>query len=112
MVNLRALKKRVISAILVTLAFVGAHSDAQIKPQAWVASWSAAQQIPESQNALAADDLRDATVRQIVHLSIGGPALRVHVSNAFGTEALHFTSVHIARPRLPRRRSIRQPTGL
>jgi lysophospholipase L1-like esterase len=101
MVNLRALKKRVISAILVTLAFVGAHSDAQIKPQVWVASWSAAQQIPESQNALAADDLRDATVRQIVHLSMGGPALRVHVSNAFGTEALHFTSVHIARPPSP-----------
>jgi lysophospholipase L1-like esterase len=24
--------------------------------------------------------------------------LRVHVSNAFGTEALHFTSVHVARP--------------
>ena len=29
------------------------------------------------------------------------PALRVHLSNAFGTEALHFTSVHIARPLSP-----------
>jgi lysophospholipase L1-like esterase len=47
------------------------------------------------------DDLRDATVRQILHLSVGGPALRVHVSNAFGTEELHFTSVHIARPISP-----------
>ena len=27
--------------------------------------------------------------------------LRVHVSNVFGTEALHFTSVHIARPIAP-----------
>jgi lysophospholipase L1-like esterase len=44
------------------------------------------------------EDLRDATVRQIFHLSIGGSALRVHLSNAFGTEALRFTSVHIARP--------------
>jgi lysophospholipase L1-like esterase len=42
--------------------------------------------------------LRDATVRQIFHLSVGGSALRVHVSNAFGTEALHLSSVHIARP--------------
>jgi hypothetical protein len=46
---------------------------------------------------LPSDDLRDATVRQIFHLSAGGPAVRVLVSNAFGTEALHFTSVHIAR---------------
>src|SRR5208283_3159048 len=38
-----------------------------------------------------------ATVRQIFHLSLGGPAVRVHLSNAFGTEALHFTSVHVAR---------------
>ena len=66
--------------------------------QAWVASWGASQQMPEPHNAIAADDLRDATVRQIFHLSVGGPALRVHLSNAFGTEALHFTSVHIARP--------------
>ena len=37
-------------------------------------------------------------MRQIVHLSAGGAEVRVHLSNAFGTEALHFTSVHIARP--------------
>jgi lysophospholipase L1-like esterase len=67
----------------------------------WVASWGTSQQVPEPQNALPADDLRDATVRQIFHLSVGGPALRVHLSNAFGTEPLHFTSVHIARPLSP-----------
>jgi lysophospholipase L1-like esterase len=69
--------------------------------QVWAASWGASQQIPEPQNALPAADLKDATVRQIFHLSVGGPALRVHVSNAFGTAALHFTSVHIARPLSP-----------
>lgn len=71
---------------------------AQPKTAAWVASWGASQQIPEPQNSLAPDDLRDATVRQIVHVSVGGSALRVHISNVFGTEALHLTSVHIARP--------------
>jgi lysophospholipase L1-like esterase len=71
------------------------------RPQVWIASWGASQQIPEPQNALPADDLRDATVRQIFHLSASGTALRVHLSNAFGTEALHFTSVHIARPLSP-----------
>lgn len=67
-------------------------------PQIWVATWGSSQQIPEPPNELPSDDLRDATMRQIVHLSIGGSALRVHLSNAFGTEALHFTSVHVARP--------------
>jgi lysophospholipase L1-like esterase len=71
------------------------------RPQVWVASWGASQQIPERQNALPAADLRDATVRQIFHLSVGGPRLRLHLSNAFGTEALRFTSIHIARPLSP-----------
>src|SRR5260370_3858192 len=70
-------------------------------PQVWVISWGSSQQVPEPQNALPLDDLRDATVRQIFHLSVGGSALRVHLSNAFGTEALRFTSVHIARPVSP-----------
>jgi lysophospholipase L1-like esterase len=64
----------------------------------WVSSWGTSQQIPESQNALPPEDLTDATLRQIFHLSLGGLALRVHLSNTFGTEALHITSAHIARP--------------
>lgn len=64
----------------------------------WVGSWAASQQIPEPRNALPIEDMRDMTLRQIFHLSVGGSMVRVHVSNAFGTEPLHFTSVHIARP--------------
>ena len=63
----------------------------------WVATWGAAQQIPEPANALAPEDLRDATLRQVFHLSAGGTALRVTLSNAFGTEPLHLTAVHLAR---------------
>ncbi len=67
-------------------------------PFDWVGSWAASQQAPELQNSLSPDDLRDATLRQIVHLSVGGPTLRVHLSNAFGSAPLHLASVHIARP--------------
>ncbi len=70
-------------------------------PEVWIASWGASQQIPEPENAMPADDLRDATVRQIVHLSAGGPKVRIHLSNAFGAAPLRFTSVHIARPLSP-----------
>ena len=64
----------------------------------WVGSWAASQQLPEPQNSLAPEDLRDATLRQIVHLSLGGGTVRVHLSNAFGTAPLHLGSIHIARP--------------
>lgn len=67
----------------------------------WVGSWAASQQIPEPANSLSAEDLTDATLRQIVHLSIGGSEVRVHLSNAFGTEPLHITAAHIAVPISP-----------
>ena len=64
----------------------------------WLGTWASSQQIPEPQNSLPVDDLRDATMRQIVHLSVGGAMVRVRLSNAFGAQPLHFTAVHIARP--------------
>src|SRR5579885_2620908 len=82
-----------LSALIITLASAQSMRDFN-----WVATWAASQQVPEPQNALPIDDMRDMTMREIVHVSIGGTSLRVHVSNAFGTEPLHFTSVHIARP--------------
>jgi len=63
----------------------------------WVGSWAASQQLAEPRNSLSADDLRDVTLRQVIHLSIGGKQLRVHLSNRFGTAPLRFTSVHIAK---------------
>jgi lysophospholipase L1-like esterase len=95
-----ALKESTVCLLVLTLATMAARLNAQpdARPQLWIASWGSSQQIPESQNALPTDELRDATVRQIVRLSAGGPRLRVKLSNAFGTDALHFTAVHIARP--------------
>ena len=79
------------------LTFLSLSSSAYSQRAAlWVGSWAASQQIPEPNNALPADDLRNSTPRQIVHLSIGGTALRVHLSNAFGITPLHLLSVHVA----------------
>ncbi|MBV9437885.1 MAG: SGNH/GDSL hydrolase family protein, partial [Acidobacteria bacterium] len=63
----------------------------------WVGTWAASQQRPEPQNALSKDDLHDATLRQIIHLSLGGSRLRVHLSNRFGTAPFHIASAHVAR---------------
>lgn len=64
----------------------------------WVGSWASSQQIPEPRNALPPQALRDATLRQIVHLTTGGKELRVRLSNAFGTGPLTVLAAHVARP--------------
>lgn len=79
------------------IVFIGALSARGQSTPHWVGSWATSQQIPEPNNALPPGDLRNATLRQIVHLSMGGSAIRVHLSNAFGTAALHLSSVHVAR---------------
>lgn len=67
----------------------------------WIGSWASAQQVPEERNALPADALNDATLRQIVRLTAGGGRLRVRISNAFGTTPLRVTATHVARPLSP-----------
>jgi lysophospholipase L1-like esterase len=99
-----ARKNATILCLLLAFAAVGGsllNAQTVAKSQVWIASWGASQQIPEPQNALGPDDLRDATVRQIFHLSAGGATIRVHLSNAFGSAPLHFTSVHVARSLSP-----------
>src|SRR5215471_84960 len=67
----------------------------------WVGSWAASQQLVEPQNAIPLTDVRDATLRQVVHLSIGGSTIRLRLSNRFGASPLRLISVHVARPVSP-----------
>jgi len=67
--------------------------------QTWVGSWAASQQVPTGANALASNELQAATLRQIVHLSLGGEQLRIRIANTFGTMPLHLAAVHIAKPK-------------
>jgi lysophospholipase L1-like esterase len=92
---------KILAPVILLLAAPLPSAQATTNTQLWIGTWAASQQIPEPQNSLPTDDLRDATLRQIVRISAGGAILRVHLSNAFGTDPLHFTSVHIARPLSP-----------
>lgn len=68
-----------------------------VAQRGWVGSWAASQQLVEPQNSLSHDDLQDATLRQIVHLSLGGTEIRVHLSNRYGAAPIKFASVHVAK---------------
>jgi hypothetical protein len=86
--------------LLIAILSLGTAGFAQSEAtsQVWVGTWASSQQLPEPANTLPGEGLTDITLRQIVHLSIGGKILRFRLSNAFGTAPLHFTSVHVARP--------------
>jgi lysophospholipase L1-like esterase len=83
---------------LVAVTFVSVASSAANTDVSWVGSWAAAQQVAEPNNALPPESLHNVTLRQIVHLSVGGSMLRVRVSNSFGTTPLHVLAVHVAHP--------------
>ncbi|MEO8675580.1 MAG: SGNH/GDSL hydrolase family protein [Casimicrobiaceae bacterium] len=57
----------------------------------WVATWSAS---PQAGSAPAV--LNGETIRQIVHVSIGGKRLRVRLSNAYGDGSLIIGAAHVA----------------
>ena len=62
----------------------------------WVGTWASSPQLTEPSNLPPTPGFADATLRQIVHVSIGGKQLRVRFSNAFGTTPLTITSAHVA----------------
>jgi lysophospholipase L1-like esterase len=90
---------RTVAWVLVLAASVGCGAQSGTGSERWVASWATSVQGPEPENNQPPIDaalLTDATVRQIVHLSMGGAVIRVHLSNAFGRRPLVVDSVHVA----------------
>ena len=72
----------------------------------WVATWTAAQDLlvipfpagaKDREKARLPDTLRDQTIRMIVHPTIGGDRVRIHLSNAVGAAAVTIGAVHVAR---------------
>ena len=74
--------------LLLALASGSVGLAASGKGERWVAAWGTSQQIPEERNALKPEDLKDATLRQIVRIQIAGKQFRIRFSNAYGTQPL------------------------
>ncbi len=62
-------------------------------PDHWVGTWAASPTAADNKAGLGADDV---TLREIVHVSLGGPLVRVILTNEFGTEPLTIGAVHLA----------------
>ncbi|MCM4083458.1 GDSL-type esterase/lipase family protein [Paractinoplanes hotanensis] len=77
-----------VTAVLVIPAVAGpAHAAADDLP--WAGTWATAMQGT-------GPAVTDQTIRQIVHTSVGGPAVRVRLSNRFGPAPVTLADVHVA----------------
>jgi len=90
------------AAALCLVAFLGAGCTGLAPERAgverhWVASWGTANMVPDPNNLLPPEKFADATLRQLVHVSLGGSRLRVRISNLYGTMPLAIDAVTVAR---------------
>src|SRR4051812_24624050 len=70
----------------------------------WVGTWEAAMA------TAVGDGCADCTIRDVIHTSVGGPALRVRLSNAFGTAPLRVGHTTVALPVAPGSAGVRLGT--
>ncbi len=78
----------VLLIVLQTFLFVRAQ-------QVWKGTWAAAAEYT-GQGDMPKESLSDRSCRQVIHVSIGGSALRLKLSNEFGSGPVSMKSVYIA----------------
>jgi len=88
--NSSTLRRCLFSAALVATAFLPARA---AETTHWVGSWACA---PVKQPKTDKTSYANVTVRNIVHLSLGGSAVRIKISNQFGATSLNIDDAHIA----------------
>jgi lysophospholipase L1-like esterase len=83
------------SISLLALVVCCAQAKSYSGQEDWVTTWGCAPQLVESRN-LPPVPLANSTLRQFVHVSIGGDHLRVRFSNTYGADPVTMNSVHVA----------------
>lgn len=91
---------RLFSSTLLALTLCFSAYSAEKKSQAhWIGTWGAS---PSRQLTTPAEiekaklNFANQTLREIVHVSVGGSLIRVRLSNAYGKESVTIGSAHIA----------------
>ena len=94
----RAMDSFAIVIVLVFASCLAAAGAEAAQPAHWVVSWGASPSSPADAEKIRKQGLEfnNQTLREIVHLSMGGPAIRVRFSNVFGRQSLEIEVAHVA----------------
>ena len=85
------MKKLIITSALALLAAIGLQ--AQTK---WTATWATAIEAPLAESDMPKTSMTNSTLRQVIHVSIGGDKLRMQLSNEKSHQPVEIKSVYIA----------------
>jgi lysophospholipase L1-like esterase len=94
--KMNILKKSNIAVFVLLILCLSCTSHTTTVKQCWIGTWVSAQQLTESQNNPPAPGLSNNTLRQVVHVTLGGSRLRVQFSNAYGNSPVTINAAHIA----------------
>ncbi|HVJ03692.1 MAG TPA: SGNH/GDSL hydrolase family protein [Sphingomonas sp.] len=86
-----------LAALLLLVIGLAPAAQAQQQRPNWVGAWATSQIVPVDNNAAPPEDLTDATLRQVVRVTLAGRQLRVRLSNAFGNAPLTIGAASVAR---------------
>ena len=91
----RSCEKRKLAVFALALGLCCPWPNAAVAAEHWVGTWGCGPQLTERAN-LPPSPLAENTLRQFVHVTIGGKRLRARFCNAFGTNSVTLRSVHVA----------------
>lgn len=99
------LRQKAAEMLALFLAFItgavgSAHAGKNSDP-VWVGTWACSPQLVEPQNMPPSPGLEGNSLRQVVHITLGGPEIRLRFSNEFGKTPLTVATVHVALPSAP-----------
>ena len=94
---LAPVRSLLLAVLALTLPAAFAAPKPSPAPDHWVGTWATADlDRPNTSRNATPFGTADTTLRQIVHVSLGGPLVRIELSNEFGTEPLTVGAVHLA----------------
>lgn len=87
------LPRRLAVSLLVLLSPLALLAKQPPPPDHWVGTWAASPMALDQEQHFGSQEM---TVREMVHVSLGGPLTRVVLTNEFGTEPLRIGAAHVA----------------
>ncbi|MBV7454003.1 SGNH/GDSL hydrolase family protein [Acidovorax sp. sif1233] len=102
MKTLPALSASALLAIALSAGAAAPHAPAPVRTSTWVATWGASPQPAWGPDFLFPTHLppvlHGQTVRQVARVSLGGPRVRIVLSNAYGRQPVALGKATVARP--------------
>lgn len=82
--------RRALQGVMLAILWIGSVAAGETTGQRWVATWSTS--VVSSDRPAT---FSNQTIRNIVHTTVGGNAVRLRLSNTFGTRAIRFDAIFV-----------------